>query len=134
MKTGFVSGIVVGLLAIVTPGCNTMESSSGGGMPDKSLYERLGGKPAITAVVDDFVGEAVAVKLVLVAGDAVQGEFDDLLAGDDGPDEPPTVVEFDHGPAFDKVEYFVGGCLGKRVADAEPLADRPPQARSRRRR
>ena len=31
-------------------------------MKDKSLYERLGGTPAITAVVDDFIGN--------VAGDA----------------------------------------------------------------
>lgn len=29
-------------------------------MPPKSLYERLGGGPAITAVVDDFVGRAAA--------------------------------------------------------------------------
>lgn len=27
---------------------------------DKSLYDRLGGKPAITAVVDDFVGRVAA--------------------------------------------------------------------------
>src|SRR5207248_6444897 len=29
-------------------------------MDGKSLYERLGGEPAITAVVDDFVGRAAA--------------------------------------------------------------------------
>ena len=28
--------------------------------PDASLYDRLGGKPAITAVVDDFVGNVAA--------------------------------------------------------------------------
>jgi len=28
--------------------------------PDKSLYERLGGKPAIQAVVDDFIGNVAA--------------------------------------------------------------------------
>ena len=28
--------------------------------PSKSLYDRLGGKPAITAVVDDFVGNVAA--------------------------------------------------------------------------
>ena len=31
-----------------------------GMMPSKSLFERLGGKPAITAVVDDFVGNVAA--------------------------------------------------------------------------
>jgi len=29
-------------------------------MPQKSLYDRLGGQPAITAVVDDFVGNVAA--------------------------------------------------------------------------
>ncbi len=30
----------------------------------KSLYQRLGGKPAITAVVDDFVGNVAADKRI----------------------------------------------------------------------
>jgi hemoglobin len=60
MKTGFAMWMVVGILGIVTAGCNTMESSSGGRAADMSLYERLGGKPAITAVVDDFVGRVAA--------------------------------------------------------------------------
>ena len=42
---------------MLTAGCaSTMQPS----MADKSLYDRLGGKPAITAVVDDFVGRVVA--------------------------------------------------------------------------
>ena len=32
--------------------------------PDASLYDRLGGKPAITAVVDDFVGNVAADKRI----------------------------------------------------------------------
>jgi hemoglobin len=32
--------------------------------PQKSLYERLGGKDAITAVVDDFVGNVAADKRI----------------------------------------------------------------------
>ena len=51
-------GIVAGI-ALVAAGCASMESSS---MASKPLYDRLGGKPAIQAVVDDFVGN--------VAGDA----------------------------------------------------------------
>ena len=53
---------VVGILAVVTlaaTGCASMDS---GMMAQKPLYDRLGGKPAITAVVDDFIGN--------VAGDA----------------------------------------------------------------
>ena len=39
-------------MAILTVGC-----SSGGMMAEKkSLYDRLGGKPAIQALVDDFIG------------------------------------------------------------------------------
>lgn len=56
MKTGFAMCVVIGLLGFAAAGCNTMASSSGGKAVDRSLYERLGGKPAITAVVDDFVG------------------------------------------------------------------------------
>src|SRR5256885_9629335 len=33
-------------------------------MTDKSLYDRLGGKSAITAVVDDFVGNVAADKRI----------------------------------------------------------------------
>lgn len=36
--------------------CSTMHSTA----PQKSLYERLGGKPAIQAVVDDFIGNVAA--------------------------------------------------------------------------
>lgn len=42
-------------------GCATMDS---GRMAEKSLYERLGGKEAITAVVDDFVGRVAADKRI----------------------------------------------------------------------
>ncbi len=38
--------------------CSSMESMKP--MQDQSLYTRLGGKPAITAVVDDFIGNVAA--------------------------------------------------------------------------
>ncbi len=53
--------LMVGFLAAVTlvvTGCASMERD--GMMAKKSLYERLGGKPAITAVVDDFIGNVAA--------------------------------------------------------------------------
>jgi hemoglobin len=52
--------MVVVVLAATTSmaGCTSMES--GRAMSPPSLYERLGGKPAITAVVDDFVGNVAA--------------------------------------------------------------------------
>ena len=41
-----------------TAGCGSMESGRTAAQP--SLYERLGGKPAITAVIDDFIGNVAA--------------------------------------------------------------------------
>ena len=51
--------MVVVLAAVtLTAGCSSMES--GKTMAQPSLYDRLGGKPAITAVVDDFIGNVAA--------------------------------------------------------------------------
>ena len=41
--------------AVLMAGCSS-SMDSGKPMAQASLYERLGGKPAITAVVDDFIG------------------------------------------------------------------------------
>jgi hemoglobin len=51
---------VLAMVALLAAGCASMDG--GGSMAKKSLYDRLGGKPAITAVVDDFIGN--------VAGDS----------------------------------------------------------------
>jgi hemoglobin len=53
-----VLGITTAVM-LVAAGCASMDD---GAMARRSLYDRLGGKPAIQAVVDDFVGN--------VAGDA----------------------------------------------------------------
>ena len=66
MKTRIASYLIIGGLVLSVTGCNTIESTSSPAMSkstamaDKSLYDRLGGKPAITAVVDDFVGRVAA--------------------------------------------------------------------------
>ncbi len=66
MKIRIASYLIISGLALSVIGCNTMESTSGSAtsksttMTDKPLYDRLGGKPAITAVVDDFVGRVAA--------------------------------------------------------------------------
>jgi hemoglobin len=49
------STLLCALLLLV--GCQNMGTMQ---MQQKSLYERLGGQPAITAVVDDFVGNVAA--------------------------------------------------------------------------
>lgn len=50
-----VSHITTIVLLLTLVGCHSMDKAFPTTM-DKSLYERLGGKPAITAVVEDFVG------------------------------------------------------------------------------
>jgi hemoglobin len=41
-------------------GAKKEDTTTGGGAGEKSLYDRLGGKDAITAVVDDFVANVAA--------------------------------------------------------------------------
>ncbi|MBX3328891.1 MAG: group 1 truncated hemoglobin [Nitrospira sp.] len=62
------SHITISVLLLTLVGCNTMEQTSKSTITDKSLYERLGGKPAITAVVEDFVGR-------VAADDRINGKF-----------------------------------------------------------
>src|SRR2546423_6557230 len=50
-----VGALGVGAVAVMLMACSS-SMESGKTMAQPSLYERLGGKPAITAVVDDFVG------------------------------------------------------------------------------
>lgn len=48
-------------LALTVAACDTVGSgSTGTAATEKSLYDRLGGKTAITAVVDDFVARVAA--------------------------------------------------------------------------
>ena len=54
------SYITVSAFVLTLSGCQSIEQSSKSAMTDKPLYERLGGKPAITAVVEDFVGRVAA--------------------------------------------------------------------------
>ncbi len=52
--------MIIGL-ALTVSACNSLGSTpSGYTSMEKSLYDRLGGKTAITAVVDDFVGRVAA--------------------------------------------------------------------------
>jgi hemoglobin len=64
MRSVILSMVVLATMAFV--GCENWNKDNGGDMKSadamatKSLYDRLGGKPAITAVVDDFVGRAAS--------------------------------------------------------------------------
>ena len=52
-------GMILGM-SLTLAACSSMGSSGSTKSADKSLYDRLGGKTAITAVVDDFVGRVAA--------------------------------------------------------------------------
>ena len=60
MRQPIASYLAIGGLLLTLGGCNTVEPSGGKMAADKSLYDRLGGKQAITAVVEDFVGRVAA--------------------------------------------------------------------------
>jgi hemoglobin len=52
-------------LVLVAAGTSGLQAQSAGGMaPQKSLYDRLGQKAAIVAVVDDFVANVAADKRI----------------------------------------------------------------------
>lgn len=55
-----VAGVVALGAVLMFAGCAETGPTSGTARPAKSLYERLGGKPAITAVVDQFVANVAA--------------------------------------------------------------------------
>ncbi len=57
MMRALVAGILT-VVALGAAGCASMDGSAT--MAKKPLYDRLGGKPAIQAVVDDFVGNVAA--------------------------------------------------------------------------
>lgn len=60
------SGTYTLLLAVVSMaaiGCSTMDTQAGQG-GKQSLYNRLGGKPAITAVIDQFVANVANDKRI----------------------------------------------------------------------
>jgi hemoglobin len=59
MKTNLAFYAALAGLLFTVGGCNTMESS-GTARSARSLYDRLGGRTALSAVVDDFVARVAA--------------------------------------------------------------------------
>jgi hemoglobin len=57
---GLLAFALLGLVFTLYGCVSTHDSSSSAPMSQKSLYDRLGGKPAITAVVDEFVARVAA--------------------------------------------------------------------------
>jgi len=102
----------LGILAVITlaaAGCASMDS---GMAAKKSLYDRLGGKGAIQAVVDDFIGN--------VAGD---GRINKRFANADIPRLKTKLVEqiceASGGPCTYTGASMVDAHRGMNVTDAE---------------
>jgi hemoglobin len=95
--------------AVMAAGCASMES---GTMEQRSLYDRLGGKPAISAVVDDFIGNVAA-----------DGRINKRFAGTDIPHLKvmlgDQICEASGGPCKYKGRSMSDAHAGMRITDAE---------------
>ena len=102
---------MLAVVALVATGCASMERGAGA-MADKSLYERLGGRPAIQAVVDDFIGN--------VAGD---GRINKRFANADIPRLKTMLVdqicEASGGPCKYRGATMLDAHRGMKITDTE---------------
>jgi len=108
MRRAMVAMLATGMLMT---GCSSAMDSKGT-MAQPSLYERLGGKPAITAVIDDFVGN--------VAGD---GRINKRFANADIPRLKARLVdqvcEASGGPCKYTGASMRDAHTGMKITDAE---------------
>jgi len=63
MMRRFIAAAAVVLAAVTSVGLQA-QGAAGKAAPKTTLYDRLGGKPAITAVVDEFVGNCAGDKRI----------------------------------------------------------------------
>ncbi len=64
LKSIFVAALLVGVSLSVSACADTMMKADMKSSAQPSLYQRLGGKPAITAVVDEFIANVAADKRI----------------------------------------------------------------------
>ncbi|MBI3637607.1 MAG: group 1 truncated hemoglobin [Candidatus Rokubacteria bacterium] len=104
------TAVALAVVVLAAAGCAGMQGD--GTMAQKSLYERLGGKPAIQAVVDDFIGN--------VAADA---RINQRFGGTNIPRLKAMLVdqicEASGGPCKYKGQSMVDAHRGMRITDAE---------------
>ncbi len=103
---------VCGVVLLLITGCAGMERKDATAMERRSLYERLGGKPAIAAVVDDFLGN--------VAGD---GRINARFARADIPRLRTLLVDqicqASGGPCVYTGQSMTDAHRGMRISDGE---------------
>src|SRR5262245_54096331 len=100
------------VVALITPGCTTMTEQKAPMASTASLYERLGGKPAILAVVANIVGN--------VSGDT---RINKRFGGADIPRLKTMLVdqicEATGGPCTYRGANMVDAHKGMKITDAE---------------
>ncbi len=99
----------LGVAAVLVAGCAGRDAAM---MDKRSLYDRLGGKPAITAVVDDFIGN--------VAGDArINRRFADANIPNLKTMLVDQICEASGGPCTYKGQSMKAAHKGMKISDAE---------------
>ncbi len=100
---------VLGVLTVLVSGCAGRDSAT---MEKKSLYDRLGGKPAITAVVDDFIGN--------VAGDTrINRRFADANIPQLKTMLVDQICEASGGPCTYRGQTMKAAHKGMKISEAE---------------
>lgn len=69
-------------------------------------------KPS-SLVSDDLLRRAIAAEFLAVGRNAVQDDFDHLVASDSGGRQPPAIVKLNYGPTGEQVKDFAGRCFGQ---------------------
>ena len=108
-------------VAVGAAGCGATASDSKAGEPsvaamaagpERSLYDRLGGKPAITSVVEDFVGN-------VVSDDAIKFRFRDTDAVAFKAKLVDQICEATGGPCKYVGKNMKEAHAGMKISDAE---------------
>jgi len=100
---------MLGATAVLVAGCASRDSAM---MEKKPLYDRLGGKPAITTVVDDFIGN--------VAGDPrINRRFADANIPQLKTMLVDQICQSSGGPCTYKGQTMKAAHAGMKISDAE---------------
>jgi len=100
---------MLGTVLVLAAGCASRDSAM---TEKKSLYDRLGGKPAITAVVDDFIGNvAVDARINKRFADANIPQLKTMLVD--------QICQATGGPCTYKGQTMKASHKGMKITDAE---------------
>ena len=100
---------MLGAVTVLVAGCASRDSAM---MEKKPLYDRLGGRPAITAVVDDFIGN--------VAGDTrINRRFADANIPQLKTMLVDQICQASGGPCTYKGQTMKASHKGMKITDAE---------------